>query len=81
MIKAVIDGNIKVQLKVIINIHINKITNQEGVQMIISDRFTADLRMEEYKKIADSYSHLSRKKKDEKNKKSGFSRLFNKSGA
>ncbi|HIW12756.1 MAG TPA: hypothetical protein H9891_06290 [Candidatus Salinicoccus stercoripullorum] len=49
--------------------------------MFSTDRISADLRMEEYKKIAESYSHISQSKKDVKAKKSFFSRIFNRKTA
>ncbi|WP_342387608.1 hypothetical protein [Salinicoccus bachuensis] len=44
--------------------------------MFSTDRISADLRMEEYKKIADSYTYLSEKKKEERSGKSIFERIF-----
>ena len=43
--------------------------------MFSTDRISADLRMEEYKKIADSYTYLSEKKKD-RSGKSIFAKIF-----
>ncbi|CAM2843555.1 MULTISPECIES: hypothetical protein [Salinicoccus] len=44
--------------------------------MFSTDRISADLRMEEYKKIADSYTYLSEKKKEDRSGKSIFARIF-----
>ncbi|WP_156956092.1 hypothetical protein [Salinicoccus luteus] len=44
--------------------------------MFSTDRISADLRMEEYKKIADSYTYLSEKKKEESGGKSILARIF-----
>jgi len=52
-----------------------------GNKMFSTDRISADLRMEEYKKIAESYSHISQSKKDVKAKKSFFGRIFNRKTA
>ncbi|SFK88520.1 hypothetical protein [Salinicoccus halodurans] len=49
--------------------------------MFSTDRISADLRMEEYKKIAESYSHISQNKKEAKSKKSFFSKIINRFGA
>ncbi|WP_411842539.1 hypothetical protein [Salinicoccus sp. HZC-1] len=49
--------------------------------MFSTDRISADLRMEEYKKIAESYSHLSESKKEGKSKQSFFAKIVNKFGA
>lgn len=49
--------------------------------MLSTDRISADLRMEEYKKIAESYSHFSQIKKEGKSKKSFFGKIIKKFGA
>lgn len=49
--------------------------------MFSTDRISADIRMEEYKKIAESYSHLSESKKDAKSKKSFFGKIINRFSA
>ena len=49
--------------------------------MFSTDRISADLRMEEYKRIAESYSHISQNKKDVKVKKSFFGKIFNRKTA
>ncbi|MEZ2458926.1 hypothetical protein ACBR55_10135 [Salinicoccus roseus] len=49
--------------------------------MFSTDRISADLRMEEYKKIADSYTYLSEKKKEDRIGKSLFARIFGKRSA
>ncbi len=52
-----------------------------GDKMFSTDRISADLRMEEYKRIAESYSHISQNKKDVKLKRSFFGRIFNRKTA
>lgn len=49
--------------------------------MFSTDRISADLRMEEYKKIAESYSHITENKKDGKAKKSFFGKIIKRFGA
>lgn len=49
--------------------------------MFSTDRISADLRMEEYKKIAESYSHITENKKDAKAKKSFFGKIIKRFGA
>ena len=46
--------------------------------MFSTDRITAELRLEEYKKIAESYSHLAEKEeeKEPRTKKSIFTRFL-----